>query len=246
MKKIYLVVTFVTLYVLLVTPAHAGTFFDNFNDGNTDGWISAKPCTYCGLGNWRVDNGILIEDNGRDHYKFLVSNYSLSDQSVETKVLFHAYGYAGITVWYQDENNWVDVLIFPGHSPVSLRVLEYIDGAGPLYFYYSLVSTDQTWHTMRVDADSLTGKLIIYLDGAYTATHTVTTTKRIGLSGLNSGNAGGSFNDFTLTSDSIVDPLTDKTQCKKGGWKVFTNPTFKNQGACVSYIESNQKAGKRN
>jgi hypothetical protein len=28
---------------------------------------------------------------------------------------------------------------------------------------------------------------------------------------------------------------TDKDQCKKGGWKTFTNPTFKNQGQCVSY-----------
>lgn len=25
------------------------------------------------------------------------------------------------------------------------------------------------------------------------------------------------------------------TECKKGGWKSFTNPSFKNQGQCVSY-----------
>jgi hypothetical protein len=29
---------------------------------------------------------------------------------------------------------------------------------------------------------------------------------------------------------------TDKNQCKKNGWKTFTNPTFKNQGQCVSYL----------
>lgn len=32
-----------------------------------------------------------------------------------------------------------------------------------------------------------------------------------------------------------------KSACKKGGWKTFTNPTFKNQGQCVSYIASHGK-----
>ncbi len=59
------------------------------------------------------------------------------------------------------------------------------------------------------------------------------------------GNAGGYFDNFNITSDSIVDPLTNKTQCKNGGWKVFTNPSFKSQGNCVSYLESNQNAGRR-
>lgn len=38
---------------------------------------------------------------------------------------------------------------------------------------------------------------------------------------------------------------TDKDQCKKDGWKTFSNPSFKNQGACVSYVQSNDHAGKR-
>ena len=29
---------------------------------------------------------------------------------------------------------------------------------------------------------------------------------------------------------------TSKEQCKNGGWMTFTNPTFKNQGDCVSYF----------
>jgi len=27
---------------------------------------------------------------------------------------------------------------------------------------------------------------------------------------------------------------TSKSDCKHGGWKSFTNPSFKNQGQCVS------------
>jgi hypothetical protein len=35
-----------------------------------------------------------------------------------------------------------------------------------------------------------------------------------------------------------VGPPTSKSQCKHGGWKKFNNPTFKNQGQCVSYVAS--------
>ncbi len=29
---------------------------------------------------------------------------------------------------------------------------------------------------------------------------------------------------------------TNKDQCKNGGWQTFTNPTFKNQGQCIKYV----------
>ena len=37
------------------------------------------------------------------------------------------------------------------------------------------------------------------------------------------------------TSDPAVAPPTNKDQCKKDGWKTFNNPSFKNQGDCVSF-----------
>lgn len=33
-----------------------------------------------------------------------------------------------------------------------------------------------------------------------------------------------------------------KNDCKNGGWKSFSSPTFKNQGDCVSFVQSNEKA----
>src|SRR3989338_6963259 len=43
----------------------------------------------------------------------------------------------------------------------------------------------------------------------------------------------------------IADPVpTNKNQCKNGGWKTFTDPYFKNQGQCVSYVQANEKAKK--
>ena len=50
---------------------------------------------------------------------------------------------------------------------------------------------------------------------------------------------------FELVAPPVVVPTT-KDECKKDGWMSFSNPTFKNQGQCVSYVMSNDKAGKRN
>jgi hypothetical protein len=41
-----------------------------------------------------------------------------------------------------------------------------------------------------------------------------------------------------------VGPPTSKAQCKHGGWKTFTNPSFKNQGQCVSFVAHHTQHGK--
>ena len=46
-----------------------------------------------------------------------------------------------------------------------------------------------------------------------------------------------------LTQEFVVsNPPTNPAQCKLGGWTTFLNPSFKNQGDCVSYVESNPNA----
>jgi hypothetical protein len=47
--------------------------------------------------------------------------------------------------------------------------------------------------------------------------------------------------DPTTIYPEVVVPTTptSKDQCKNNGWKTFTNPTFKNQGQCVSYTTHN-------
>jgi hypothetical protein len=37
---------------------------------------------------------------------------------------------------------------------------------------------------------------------------------------------------------------TSKQQCKKGGWRRFKNPSFKNQGQCVVYVNRHNGKGK--
>jgi hypothetical protein len=46
----------------------------------------------------------------------------------------------------------------------------------------------------------------------------------------------GTVYDFQLAPTSTDD-------CKNGGWQNYTNPTFKNQGDCVSYVATGGKNG---
>ena len=46
-------------------------------------------------------------------------------------------------------------------------------------------------------------------------------------------------------SAPLVGPPTSKDQCKNGGWQTFNNPSFKNQGDCVSYVASGGHHGGR-
>jgi PKD repeat protein len=45
---------------------------------------------------------------------------------------------------------------------------------------------------------------------------------------------GGAAVTFSVTSD----PPTNKNQCRNGGWQIFYNPSFRNQGICTAWIQS--------
>jgi hypothetical protein len=49
------------------------------------------------------------------------------------------------------------------------------------------------------------------------------------------------FNNTTYDFEPLIGPPTSKDQCKNGGWQTFNNPTFKNQGDCVSSVASKNK-----
>ncbi len=53
---------------------------------------------------------------------------------------------------------------------------------------------------------------------------------------LDNGN-GFLFDNLSLLSSSFP---TNKDQCKNGGWKQFSNPSFKNQAECIEFVEQHQ------
>jgi hypothetical protein len=49
---------------------------------------------------------------------------------------------------------------------------------------------------------------------------------------------GVNFNGDLYDFEMAPPQPTDKNQCKNNGWKTFSNPSFKNQGQCVSSVVS--------
>jgi hypothetical protein len=108
------------------------------------------------------------------------------------------------------------------NGPSNDVVKVYIDGI--------LVHTGTTWENyFRYDVESSfeqsprTTDCLIFRTGGAAAP----------------GNSGEGFlfDNLRLASGAIlIGPPTDKDQCKNGGWKLFNNPSFSNQGACVSFV----------
>ena len=51
----------------------------------------------------------------------------------------------------------------------------------------------------------------------------------------------GTVNMKITASAPAVGPPTSKTQCMNSGWSTFNNPSFKNQGDCVSFVATGGK-----
>jgi len=224
------------LVVGFAQSASASTLSDNFNDGDAVGWTAAPPRPAYSIGNWRVEDQKVINDAPGDGYNFLINSAPLASQIIQTKIL-SAGGYGGITLWHQaDDNSWVHVRMYPAAGATSIWVDEFIDGAEWQSYHYAFEASEFTWYTLKVIADSQTGKLDIYVDNVLVASHFVQTPYRSGLSGLHSGNARDEFDDFSVSwIDSVP---TNKNQCANDGWKSFINPSFKNQGACINFVSS--------
>ena len=64
------------------------------------------------------------------------------------------------------------------------------------------------------------------------------------LSGGPWGQPGFLANTDTAFKTYVAEAPSSKSQCKKGGWRHFANPRFKNQGRCVAYVNHHNGKGK--
>jgi hypothetical protein len=224
----------------LSSPAYAGTFMDDFNDGNADGWQLGYSLHSFIPGNWRIEDGALVQNIGADEVFAVLNNYEFSDQIVSVDVKSNAPqgGYGGLILWFKDDYNWVITRIYPVYRQVWVQ--EAVGGVETYAFYPAPSLLDYTWHKFKIDVNSTNGEIKIFLDGNYLLTHNAITLNRLGRSGVENGNSGAYFDNFNIISDVIPEPLISKDQCNNDGWGEYTNPIFKNQGQCVSYLERNK------
>ena len=179
--------------------AKAGIIVDLFDDGNTDGW-TFREFDPRGPGEWSVENQVLVNNASTDWNMGLLDDLFLSDQVIETQLKTSS-GYAGVSLWFHDENNWVSAFIYPFST--GLQIQEMVDGISTPFLYDHRTGND-TWYDFRVEADSGTGELAIYLDNDYLLTHQTSSLYRSGQSGVWSGNAPAYFDNFRVTSDDIT------------------------------------------
>jgi len=63
-----------------------------------------------------------------------------------------------------------------------------------------------------------------------------------GVAAPNTRGFGFEFDNVDQASGPIlVGPPSDKDECKKGGFRTFNNPSFRNQGECVSFVEDHDR-----
>lgn len=55
------------------------------------------------------------------------------------------------------------------------------------------------------------------------------------------GAFGPALDNVVVTE--LVGPPTEEKQCRKKGWMTFNNPTFRNQGECIAFVEKHEHDG---
>ncbi len=95
-------------------------------------------------------------------------------------------------------------------------------------------NTIEFWANYTAPSDATTPPTTLHVVGTIAPDGT--------MSGIWDDNFQGSYRTDTWESVGVVAvhfvTPTNADQCKKDGWMNFSNPTFKNQGDCVSYVQS--------
>ncbi len=182
---------------ITITPTPI-LFSDDFNDGNYDGWeVIGSHKAHSDYGNWRVENGALVQDAGGDGYMAFVDNLNLSNQTIEARIKFIGVaGYGGFVFWFQDYNNLARISVYPATG--KIWIAEWINGIS-VDTPYSYSTNYNLWYDLKADVDSISGDISVYVNGVNVFTHHLVTTNRSGRTGLWNGNSGSYFDDFKLT-----------------------------------------------
>lgn len=109
---------------------------------------------------------------------------------------------------------------------------------------WSATGTDRWWSTRAIPGVCAFDCFVAW-DDILAANPDAVITGGVGVN-QGSGNPGLVSNVDAFTFDDVtydferIAPLTSADQCKKGGWESYNNPSFTNQGQCVSYVNAQQ------
>lgn len=140
-------------------------------------------------------------------------------------------------------------------TPAALVKVDWTDsvGSNPAFLYQYQAFSDASYTTLIYDSGMTLSASEIPTPGTPLGDYYVRVRSQNSFLTQSDWSNGSSSpyvihvaNSVVTPPVNLIGPPTNKDQCKKDGWMTFNNPTFKNQGACVSYVQSNYHAGKRN
>lgn len=165
---------------------------------------------------------------------------------------FGSGGQAAYLDLYVDWNNDEvrdDIITFEpvyqvAQGPVALSTWQDWDALGGLWWSSNLGGPPPLFTLAQYLADHPNAEILGGLDGSFILATGCGGAAWTGFDGfadkLTVGISGG---DTTFDFEPAIGPPTSKAQCKKGGWKTFNNPSFKNQGQCIAYVNHNDGRG---
>ena len=203
MKKIIVSLTSVVLFLFLFsTTANAYALADDFDKLRLNKWEPAGALNNPSAAtNWHIDNGTLLQDAPIDGAVLYVKNREFSDlvTSFDIRQIWQSAG-MGFVFWYQDRFNMSSVGAVPGLQLVVIG--QVYNGVDTPTYYYDITNMHDggDWYNVKAEIDSITGVVKVYISGELVVTHTMTTPLRSGKFALETGNAGGWFDNFRLTN----------------------------------------------
>lgn len=201
----------------------SGTWSDNYQGGARSGtWTSASGTAMIDETLVAEDFGVVNYDTGLGMLKGYSAGFALNGADYDDTSSVVVKLYAGDTLLQ------TNTAIYPMFDTITgSQISSPFDVSGNFDYV-----TDGYWTNVR---ESQYGQSV----PATKVVATVTLEDGSVLTATNMVVAG----DPTTIYPPVVTPdptPTDKDMCKNGGWKTFTNPSFKNQGQCVSSVAKNK------
>jgi hypothetical protein len=206
---------------IATSGAMSGTWTDNYQGGSRSGTWKTTSGVAAPLGSLSAEDfGVVSYDTGLGMLKGYTAGFGLTDATFAGAQLVVVKLYSGTTL-LQTNTSTAKVTADITGTQISTP----FDVSGTFDY-----ATDGYWTNSR---ESEYGQTL----PATKVVATVVLSNGKTVTATNTNLVGDPSTIFGTTTPPVVTHPVTKNECKNGGWKTFTDPSFKNQGQCVSYVE---------
>jgi hypothetical protein len=200
MKRIVFTLNLFILFLFLSPRLiHAYSLNDNFDLLRNHKWEAVGTINNpFAETNWHIENGTLRQDTGVDGAMLEIEKRDFANVTASVDLMQAQQGAGlGIVFWFQDSSNWAHVIVAPGLQLVGID--EVIHGVSHFTPYtVNSLHDGSNWYNLKTEIGSTNGVVNVYINSELVATRIMISTTRSGKLGLETGNAGGWFDNFRL------------------------------------------------